>query len=463
MIPKKIHYCWIGDKALPESARKCIESWKKFCPDYEIIEWNENNYDFSKNPYMKEALENKKWGFVPDYARLDIVYRYGGIYLDTDVEIIKSFDSLLNNKGFAGFELADHIALGLGFGAEPGNKIIKDLLESYKELHFLKQDGSLNLTPSPEINNKVFVKHGLIGNNRKQILDNCFTIYPTDYFCPKSFFDGITRVTPNTYSIHHYDSSWFTEKEQEEKKNAWKYAQEKLNRDKAKDKKKRRKDRLIRILSKLLGEKNYYLIIRESYKYKQRKKLKNKNISVISSNCNGALILHDLGVRFNSPFVNLWIKPKDYIKLLKDFDRYMAADLSEVFEDGISYPIGKLDDATIYFQHYESFEQAKEKWNERKKRIDKSNLFVLFTDRDGCTYEDLIEFDSLPYNKVVFTNKPYPEIKSSFYIKGFENLESVGHCYEYMPGKRIKYYDQFDYVKWFNEGAVKRKRYGLFN
>ena len=183
----------------------------------------------------------------------------------------------------------------------------------------------------------------------------------------------------------------------------------------------------------------------------------------MASNCNGSLILHDLGVKFNSPFVNLWIKTKDYIKLLKDFDRYMTADLSEVFEDGISYPIGKLDDVTIYFQHYDSFEQAKEKWDERKKRIDKTKLFVLFTDRDGCTYEDFVEFDSLPYNKVVFTNKPYPKIKSSFYIKGFENLDSVGECYEYMPDKIIKYYDQFDYVKWFNKGVVKRKRYGLFN
>ena len=196
---------------------------------------------------------------------------------------------------------------------------------------------------------------------------------------------------------------------------------------------------------------------------KQKKKLKNKDLSVIASNCNGALILHDLGVRFNSPFVNLWIKPKDYTKLLKNFDGYMTKELSETTEDGIDYPVGKLGDVTIYFQHYDSFEQAKEKWNERKTRINKDNLFVLFTDRDGCTYEDLVEYDSLPYNKVVFTNKPYPEIKSSFYIKGFENLDSVGHCFEYMPGKKIKYYDQFDYVKWFNEGVIKRKRYGLFN
>ena len=192
-------------------------------------------------------------------------------------------------------------------------------------------------------------------------------------------------------------------------------------------------------------------------------KLESSTISLIASNCNGALILHELGIRFNSPFVNLWIKPKDFIRLLKNFDGYMTKELSETTEDGIDYPVGKLGDVTIYFQHYDSFEQAKEKWNERKTRINKDNLFVLFTDRDGCTYEDLVEYDSLPYNKVVFTNKPYPEIKSSFYIKGFENLDSVGHCFEYMPGKKIKYYDQFDYVKWFNKGVIKRKRYGLFN
>lgn len=103
-IPKIIHYCWIGKSEKPESVEYCIESWKKYCPDYKIIEWNENNYDFIKNEYMKEAYDSKKWGFVPDYARLDIIYNYGGIYLDTDVEIIKSFDALLNQEAFIGFE-----------------------------------------------------------------------------------------------------------------------------------------------------------------------------------------------------------------------------------------------------------------------------------------------------------------------------------------------------------------------
>ena len=103
MIPKIIHYCWFGGAELPEKDRKCIESWKKFCPDYQIIEWNENNYDVTKNTYMYQAYQAKKWGFVPDYARLDIIYQHGGIYLDTDVELVKNLDSLLENDAFMGF------------------------------------------------------------------------------------------------------------------------------------------------------------------------------------------------------------------------------------------------------------------------------------------------------------------------------------------------------------------------
>lgn len=193
-------------------------------------------------------------------------------------------------------------------------------------------------------------------------------------------------------------------------------------------------------------------IARKKYREKQRRKLKNKDFSLISSNCNGALILHDLGVRFNSPFVNLYINANDFVKLLKDFDKYMALELEETTEKDINYPVGKLGDITIFFVHYNSFAEAKEKWDERKMRIDKNNLFVLFTDRDGCTYEDLQEFDKLRYNKVVFTHKRHRRIKSAFYIKGFENRSMVGHCFQYMPRKKKKYCDQFNYVKWFNKG-----------
>ena len=180
-------------------------------------------------------------------------------------------------------------------------------------------------------------------------------------------------------------------------------------------------------------------IVNRFHLKRKKSKLINKSPSVIASNCNGALILHDLGLRFNSPFVNLWIKPKDYIKMLNDLERYLNAEFEEIHEEGTNYPIGRLLDINVYFQHYESFKEAVDTWNERKKRIDFDNLFILFTDRDGCTIDDLKAFDRLQFeNKIVFTNRAYPEIKSSFYIKGFEKMESVGHCFEYMPKKSEK-------------------------
>lgn len=151
-------------------------------------------------------------------------------------------------------------------------------------------------------------------------------------------------------------------------------------------------------------------------------RLKNRDFSLVASNCNGSLILHDLGLRFNSPFVNLWIKPKDYIKMLSNFEWYMDQELKFVKEDGIDYPIGIINEVRIYFQHYNSEDEAKAIWQKRKERINYNNLFVMFTERDGCTYEDLKAFDELPFNnKIVFTKKEYPHIKSSFYIKGFED------------------------------------------
>lgn len=185
---------------------------------------------------------------------------------------------------------------------------------------------------------------------------------------------------------------------------------------------------------------------------KNRKKLINTDFSLISSNCNGGFILHDLGLRFNSPFVNLWIKPRDYISMLRNLKGFLETPLQFVKEDGINHPIGEIDGVRIYFQHYISEEEALEKWNSRIKRMNYDNLFVLFTDRDGCTYEDLKAFDELPFkNKVVFTNRKYEDIHSSFYIKGFEKMDSVGQCFMYMPHKLgKKYYDQFDYVSWFN-------------
>ena len=209
MIPKIIHYCWFGNGEIPEKDKKCIESWKKFCPDYEIKLWNESNYDIKKNKYMYQAYQSKKWGFVPDYARLDIIYNHGGIYLDTDVEIIKNIDFLLDNKGFAGYEHPDIVALGLGFGAEKGNSIIKKMMDVYDDVEFINEDGSFNLLPSPSYSTKTFVDEGFKLDGNLTIKDG-FCVYPMEYFCPRDYRSGKCNITDKTCSIHWFNASWQT-------------------------------------------------------------------------------------------------------------------------------------------------------------------------------------------------------------------------------------------------------------
>ncbi len=216
MIPKVINYCWFGGKEKPELVKKCINSWKKYCPDYEIKEWNESNYDISSAPlFVRQAYEAKKWGFVPDYIRAEIIYNNGGIYLDTDVEIIKNFDNLLNNYCVFGFEDNENVNLGHGFAAEKGCVILKEIMEQYTDIPFVLEDGSYYMVPSPQINTKIFVNHGLVHNGLTQTLDNKILVYSTDYFCPKSWYTGLTKKTRNTYSIHHFDASWHTPEEKE--------------------------------------------------------------------------------------------------------------------------------------------------------------------------------------------------------------------------------------------------------
>lgn len=210
MIPKKIHYCWFGNNPIPEKDQKCIDSWKKFCPDYEIIQWNESNYDVRKNKFISQAYDMKKWAFVSDYARLDIIYNNGGIYLDTDVEIVKSLDTLLENEAFMGFEKGRVIATGLGFGAVPRQKGIKLLRDSYDNLEFVDEKGNQKKaddTNCPIINSKVLTEKGAVMNDQMQ---NVFgiTLYPTEYFCPFNSTTGDLNCTENTYSIHWYSMSW---------------------------------------------------------------------------------------------------------------------------------------------------------------------------------------------------------------------------------------------------------------
>lgn len=220
-IPKIIHYCWLGGNPKPESVLRCIDSWRKYCPDYEIREWNESNLDISMNEYTRQAYEAKAWGFVPDYLRLWIVYNYGGIYLDTDVQIIRSFDPLLSHAAFAGFEqgTADqdgaYVNFGQGFGAEAGNSVLCEHMELYEKLCFRNVDGTFNRLASPHYTTDVLVRRGLNRKSNKIQKLPDITVYPDDRFCPKSFATGMVHKTSNTYSIHQFDGSWYSQAEQE--------------------------------------------------------------------------------------------------------------------------------------------------------------------------------------------------------------------------------------------------------
>lgn len=219
-IPKKIHYCWFGGNPLPKSAVKCIKSWKKYCPDYDIIEWNETNFDLNCNEYCRTMAKQKKWAFLTDYIRLKVVYEYGGIYLDTDVEIIKPIDSLRTKSAYMGIENTGRIATGLGFAAEVGNKLIKENMEYYENLTSFTE-----LKSCPFITTEILKKHGFSETHISEIQEiEGMRIYPEEFFCPKNERTGLTKITDNTYSIHHFDASWFEKSWKEGQKKRWREA-----------------------------------------------------------------------------------------------------------------------------------------------------------------------------------------------------------------------------------------------
>lgn len=206
-IPKVIHYCWFGKGKMPKLAKKCIKSWKKYCPDYEIICHTEDNFDLTQNRYLNEAYKAGKWAFVSDYARLKIIYENGGIYLDTDVELIKPIDDLVRLKGFMGFDEKGIVATGLGFGAEKGNEIVLEFLKDYDDIPFVLPDGSFDLTPCPDRNTEALKRLGMDVDNKNQTFMDV-TFLPDEYLCPMDYYTGKKTITKNTYSIHHYSASW---------------------------------------------------------------------------------------------------------------------------------------------------------------------------------------------------------------------------------------------------------------
>lgn len=212
MIPKVIHYCWFGRNPLPSAAKQCIESWHKFLPDYEIKEWNENNFDIHITPFVYEAYKLKKWAFVSDYARFWILYNYGGVYFDTDVEVINRMDDVLERGPFMGCEAewdkpGMRIAAGLGLGAYPRMDVYRDVLNIYNNLHIIDKKGTMHLPCVVDIVTDYFEKLGAVKSN-EIVRYNDIDIYPPEYFCPKNYGSLKMNITENTKSIHHYEASW---------------------------------------------------------------------------------------------------------------------------------------------------------------------------------------------------------------------------------------------------------------
>lgn len=213
MIPKVIHYCWFGKNPLPDLAIKCIASWKKYLPDYEIKEWNEDNFDVNIIPYTAEAYKAKKYAFVSDYARFWILYNYGGIYFDTDVEVIRPMDDIIQKGAFMGCETnADKntpltVAPGLGLGTQSGSRIYKKIIDEYSNLKFIQENGTYNQKTVVQYVSDILYEEGLKNVSGIQVVSGII-IYPSEYFCPIDIVTKSLHITNNTLTIHHYSGSW---------------------------------------------------------------------------------------------------------------------------------------------------------------------------------------------------------------------------------------------------------------
>ena len=213
MIPKIIHYCWFGRGEKPELAQKCIASWRKFCPDFEIREWNEDNCEYLSMPFMAEAYAAKKYAFVSDVMRLIVLEQYGGVYFDTDVEVVRDISPLLDDEGFIGFENDQFVNSGQVMAAKAHHPVIQAMIEEYKKLRFTNADGTATPVGCPRLNTDVMERFGLIRNGREQVVAGIH-VYPADYFNPMDSTTGKLTKTENTYSIHWYSMSWLPKRVQ---------------------------------------------------------------------------------------------------------------------------------------------------------------------------------------------------------------------------------------------------------
>ncbi len=210
LIPKVIHYCWFGGNPIPENLQRCIDSWHEKCPDYEIIRWDESNYDLGKYAYTKQAHDAKKWGFIPDIARLELLYEYGGFYLDTDVELLKSLEELRYQPGFCGREAWGHVNFGGGSGSRKGLDIVGELLDFRKNVPFILPNGGYNLEASGYFETRPLMDKGLAIRDVTQRVGE-LTVYASDFFHPYNYISGLENITSNTVSIHYFSGSWLGE------------------------------------------------------------------------------------------------------------------------------------------------------------------------------------------------------------------------------------------------------------
>ncbi len=210
MIPKIIHYCWFGNGTMPELALKCIESWRKYLYDYEFKLWDENRFDINSVPYVKEAYEARKFAFVTDYVRLYALYHEGGVYMDTDVEVLKPLDDLLHLSAFSGYEGNKFTNFPTGLMASAAGGIwVKEQLDYYADRHFLLPDASLDMTTNTVTISRIMQNNGFELTGEYQIYKNDMHCFPNDYFCPKTS-TGVLKITNNSYCIHHFAGSWHT-------------------------------------------------------------------------------------------------------------------------------------------------------------------------------------------------------------------------------------------------------------
>lgn len=206
MIPHKIHYCWFGRSPKPKLYQQCIASWYRFCPEYEIIEWNEDNFDLTQHPYLQWCYNHQKWAFLCDFARLLILREHGGIYLDADVEMVKPPDALLENEAYLGFENETWLNTGLGFGCMQNHPLTDALLQPYLQMK-PAEDGSFRLIPCPRLNTGALLSFGLKQDGTKQQVCGA-EILPVEYLNPYDDATGRLAKTENTFSIHRYGKSW---------------------------------------------------------------------------------------------------------------------------------------------------------------------------------------------------------------------------------------------------------------